>query len=177
MGPGPIPTARLPQVPAVARAIYREEAAAGDEALARALFTDRVFTAPARWVAAKAAPGQPAWLYHFSYVATRMRPAITRAAHAAEIPYVFEYWGRRTPVSLVSDEDRAMATLMHACWVSFAKSGAPRCGEAAWPAYQPQADQLMEFGAESGVRTNFRKARLDGQQMVALPTLGLGAAK
>ena len=31
-------------------------------------------------------------------------------------------------MSLVSDEDKAMATLMHACWVSFAKTSAPKCG-------------------------------------------------
>ncbi|WP_374470838.1 carboxylesterase/lipase family protein [Phenylobacterium sp.] len=173
MGPGPLPASRLAQIPPIARALYKEEAAAGDEALARALFTDRIFTAPARWVAAKAAPGQPAFLYHFSYVATRMRPAVTSAAHAAEIPYVFEYWGRRTPMSVVSDEDRRIATLMHACWVSFAKTSAPRCGEPAWPAYQPTADQLMAFGTDSGVRTNFRKTRLDAQQAIALPTLGL----
>ena len=173
MGPGPLAPAALAAVPAAARLIYTTEAAAGDETLARAVFTDRIMVAPARWVAAQAAPGKPAWLYHFSYVATRMRPEVTRAAHAAEIPYVFEYWGRRTPMSAVSPEDRAIASLMHACWVSFARTDAPKCGSAAWPAYDPARDSLMEFGAESGVRTAFRKTRLDAQQMVALPTLDL----
>ena len=32
----------------------------------------------------------------------------------------------------------------------------------------------MEFGASSGVRTNFRKAQLDSQQAAVLPTLALG---
>ncbi|MCR5874198.1 carboxylesterase family protein [Phenylobacterium sp. J426] len=172
MGPGPLPAAQLSQIPPIARGVYRDEAAEGDERLARALFTDRVFGGPARWVASQAASGQPAWLYHFSYVATRLRPAVTTAAHAAEIPYVWEYWGRRTPMSLVSDEDKALATLMHACWVSFAKAGAPKCGAEPWPAYGA-SDQLMEFGAESGVRTGFRKTRLDAVQAVALPPLGL----
>jgi len=130
----------------------------------RDAFTDRVFGAPARWIAAKAAGGRPAWLYHFSYVGSRFRPAQTRAAHAAEIQYVFEYWGRRTPMSVASDEDRAMATLMHGCWVAFARSGAPRCGDDAWPAYEAQSDRLMEFGANSGVRTHFRKSQLDAQK-------------
>lgn len=172
MGPAPLRVEALSQVPPIARAIYREEAAEGDERLARALFTDRVFGGPARWVAAQAASGHPAWLYHFSYVATRMRPNTSTAAHAAEIPYVWEYWGRRTPMSVVSDEDRAMATLMHACWVTFAKAGEPRCGTEQWRAYDA-ADRLMEFGAESGVRTGFRKSRLDAVQAVALPTLKL----
>jgi para-nitrobenzyl esterase len=173
MGPGPLPPRALAMIPAAARAIYREEAAAGDEVLARAVFTDRIMGGPARWTAARAASGKPAWLYYFSYIGSRFRPAKTRASHADEIQYVWEYWGRRTPMSLVSAEDQRMAGLMHACWVAFARTGAPRCGTEAWPAYDPAKDQLMEFGAESGVRANLRKTRLDFQETVALPTLGL----
>lgn len=123
-------------------------------------FTDRVFGAPARWIAAKAAGGKPSYLYHFSYIGSRFRPGMTRAAHAAEIQYVFEYWGRRTPMSVVSDEDRAMAARMHGCWVAFAKTQAP-CSD--WPAYSPESDRLMEFGSPGGVREGFREAQLDAQ--------------
>lgn len=135
-------------------------------------FTDRAFGAPARWIAAQAASGKPSYLYHFSYIGSRFRPAMTRAAHAAEIQYVFEYWGRRTPMSVVSDEDRAMATLMHGCWVNFARTRDPACG--GWPAYDAASDQLMEFGKGSGVRTGFRKEPLDVQAKAVLPTLELG---
>ncbi|WP_372786664.1 carboxylesterase/lipase family protein [Phenylobacterium sp.] len=173
MGPAPVNPAQAAMIPQIARAIYKEETAAGDDILARAIFTDRVMGGPARWVAAEASSGAPSWLYYFSYVGSRFRPAVTRSAHASEIQYVWEYWGRRTPLSTVSDEDKAMATLMHACWVSFARTGAPKCGSQAWPAYTPAADQLMEFGAPSGVRTNFRKAKLDAQAFVSLPTLKL----
>jgi len=172
LGPGDAGK-RMGALPDIARAIYKDEAAS-DDTLARAIFNDRVFGGPARWIAAGASSGKPAWLYHFSYVATRMRPGVTRAAHAAEIPYVFEYWGRRTPLSVVSEEDRAVATLMHSCWVGFAKTGAPACAGQAWPAYAPKTDHLLEFGAGGGVRTNFRKLQLDAQQMHTLPTLGLG---
>ena len=170
MGPGSV-AGRMGPVSDAVRAVYKD--AADDNALAREIFTDRIFGAPARWVAAEAASGKPAWLYHFSYVATRMRPGVKTAAHAAEIPYVFEYWGRRTPMSVVSDEDKAIAALMHACWVSFAKASAPKCGSEPWPAYDARADKLMEFGASSGVRTNFRKTQFDAQQAASLPTLGL----
>jgi para-nitrobenzyl esterase len=164
---------RMGPVSEATKAVYKD--AADDNELARAIFTDRIFGGAARWVAAEAAPGKPAWLYHFSYVATRFRPAgVKTAAHAAEIPYVFEYWGRRTPMSVVSEEDKAVATLMHACWVSFAKAGAPKCGSEAWPAYDAKSDRLMEFGAASGVRTAFHKARLDTQAAATIPTLGLG---
>lgn len=167
MGPGAHPAGG---VPASVRAAYPDEAATSDDALARANFTDRIFGGAARWVAKIAAPGKPAWLYHFSYVGSRFRPAVKTAAHAAEIQYVWEYWGRRTPMSAVSEEDRKVATRMHACWVSFAKTDKP-CAE--WPAYDPAKDQLMEFGTDTGVRTQFRKSRLDAQDAAALPTLGL----
>jgi para-nitrobenzyl esterase len=120
MGPAPANPAVVAMIPPAARVIYKEEAAAGDDILARAIFTDRLMGGPARWVAAEASGGQPSWLYHFSYVGSRFRPAVTRSAHASEIQYVWEYWGRRTPMSTVSDEDKAMASLTHACWVSFA---------------------------------------------------------
>lgn len=173
---------KLPNAPALAAAIpaatksaYVAEAAKGDEALVRAAFGDRIMVAPARWIAAQAADGKPAWLYHFSYVGSRFRPTgVTTAAHAAEIQYVFEYWGRRTPESMVAPDDRAMAKLMHGCWVAFAKTGAPKC-EIAWPAYDPAKDQLVEFGASSGVRDGFRKPQLDAQQAAVLPSLSLPA--
>jgi para-nitrobenzyl esterase len=155
------------------KSAYPPEVAADDDALARWMFTDRIMGGPARWVAAEASGGKPAWLYYFSYVGGRFRPAVTRAFHAAEIQYVWEYWGRRTPMSTVTDEDKAMAGLMHACWVSFAKTGTPKCGAQAWPAYDPKADQLMEFGSPSGLRTHFRKPQLDAQQASELPRLQL----
>jgi|GEM_PF-377689 len=182
MGPGPAPApakARmLAAIPPAARATaYKDEAAAGDEVLARAIFTDLVMGGPARWVAAKASTGKPSYLYYFSYVGSRFPASKTRASHADEIQYAWEYWGRRTPASMINAKDQEVASLMHACWVSFARTSVPKCGSVAWPAYTPAADQLMEFGKESGVRTHLRKTQLDAQEAAALPTLALGAGK
>jgi para-nitrobenzyl esterase len=175
---GMTPAARGALLPPIVRKLYAEEAAKGDETLARAVFTDRVMGAPARWVAEQAASGAPSWLYHFSYVGTRFRPMVTTAAHAAEIQYVFEYWGRRTDPATVSVQDRDMAALMHGCWVAFARTGAPACPSGqTWPAYDPADDRLMEFGFDSGLRQGFRKTRLDAQTRSALPTLGLGVGQ
>ncbi len=169
------PAGMAAAIPPQTRAAYGEEAAKGDEALVRLAFGDRYMVAPARWFAGQAADGAPAWLYHFSYVGSRFRPfGVTTAAHAAEIQYVFEYWGRRTPESAVAADDRAMAKLMHGCWVAFAKTGAPTC-DTAWPAYDPGSDQLVEFGAQTGQRSAFRKPQLDAQQAAAIPSLALGA--
>ncbi|MBI1196839.1 MAG: carboxylesterase family protein [Phenylobacterium sp.] len=175
LGPMKLPEAALARFPAGLKDAYADDPVHADpDLLARAMFTDRFMGGAARWVAAEAHAGKPSWLYYFSYVGARFRPAMTRATHAAEIQYVWEYWGRRTPMSTVSADDRAMASLMHACWVAFAKAGAPKCGGTAWPAYDPKADQLMEFGSDSGVRTHFRKVQLDAQQESMLPDLKLG---
>jgi len=156
------------------RAAYPQAAAGDDEAFGREVYADRIMVAPARWIAAQASGGKPAFLYHFSYVGSRFRPlGVTRAFHAAEVQYVFEYWGRRTPLSQVSDEDKAMASLMHRCWAAFARTGVPACGAEPWPAYEPARDQLMLFGAKSGVVSGFRKRQLDAQTAEAAPTLKL----
>jgi para-nitrobenzyl esterase len=128
--------------------------------------------APARFIATKTAAGQPTWLYFFTYVATERRATAPGAAHATEIQYVFggqmRPAGAPAPAGALataptqSDEDKAMATLMHSCWVAFAKTGAPKCASGpAWPKFDPKKPQLMEFGSPSGVRDDFRKAELD----------------
>jgi len=138
-------------------------------------WTNNQAGAPARFIAAKSADGKPSWLYFFSYVATARRtPDSSGAAHASEISYVFGGQMRPpgappaaagsalAPPPEPTDEDKAMAVLMHSCWVAFAKSGEPKCASGpAWPKYDAKTDQLMEFGVASGVRTNFRKEALD----------------
>ena len=171
MGPSPLPAATLAQIPPIARMVYPKEAAEGDEALARVIFTDSLFGASARWVAAQTASGQPSFLYHFSYIPEALRGKRTSAGHATEIPYVWKTWGR--PVGDIIAPDAPLAELMHACWVGFIKTGAPACGSTPWPAYAASADQLMEFTTDSGVRTGFKKSAFTAQELVWLPQLGL----
>lgn len=172
MGPGPLPEAQLAQIPGIARMVYPKEAAAGDEALARVIFTDSVFGAPARWVAGQAAGGNPAFLYHFSYVGQAYRAGRATAGHATEIPYVFRM--RASPVGDLGDGDMGLADLMHGCWSSFIKTGRPACGSPQWPAYTQEGDQLMEFGLESGVRTGFKKGAFTAHETIGLAGLKLG---
>jgi para-nitrobenzyl esterase len=149
-----------------------QKAAYGDlgsvQNLAEALYTDTVMAAPARWIAAKAAAsGAPAWLYHFSYVAVAQRGRVPGASHGSEIVYVFET-GSKIAARGLNPQDQAVSSLMHSCWVGFAKTGRPACKSApAWPAYTAEGDELMEFGVQSGVRTHFRKAELDADQQAA----------
>jgi para-nitrobenzyl esterase len=125
--------------------------------------------APARFIATHSASGKPSWLYFFSYVATACRGADSPgASHASEIPYVYnspracKRAAEGQPAIEPSADDKAMGELMHAYWVAFAKTGEPKLASgAAWPKYDAKTDQLMEFGVDSGVRTNFRKDALD----------------
>jgi len=155
-------------IPPEVRQAYSAEAP-DDATLARLNFNDRVMGAPARWIAAKGSGGARTWLYYFSYVPERQRATRPGTNHASEIPFVFDSLDAvpgRTP--LISPSERALAALAHSCWVAFAKTGAPNCaGGQAWPAYDPSTDQLLEFGADTGVRQHFRKAQLDAQEKAA----------
>ncbi len=152
------------------RAVY---AAPTDTELARQMFNDRVMGAPARWIAARAAKGAPSWLYYFSYVPERQRQTRPGTNHASEIPFVFDSLDAvpgRTP--LITPSERAAAALTHACWVAFARTGTPTCGEVRWPRYDPSKDQLLEIGMDVGVRQHFRKPQLDAQEEAARNLLG-----
>jgi para-nitrobenzyl esterase len=152
--------------PDALQAAYAEEPTT--KAKAYAIFTDGVMGAPARWVAAKESGGAPAWLYYFSFRRAVYRDYLPGAPHASEIPFVFDSWDHIDPNLSRGEptaDDRALTKVMHACWVAFAKTGAPECPTPQpWPAYTPGGDQLMEFGETVSLRTHFRKARLDAQE-------------
>jgi len=139
--------------------------------LARAIFDDRAMGAPARWIAGRQSAKAPAFLYYFSYVRVVRRGKIPGANHTSENPYVFDsQMGIPNYADQIQAEDQAMAALVHSCWVSFAKTGAPTCkGAPSWPAYAPASDQLMEFGLTADVRANFRKTQRDAVEKVVGP--------
>ncbi len=152
----------LKGVPPAVKAVYAAEAPT-DSAMANAIFGDSLMVAPARWVARTQSAKAPTWLYYFSYVRVVRRGRIPGANHTSEIPYVFDSQGLVPNYAAeIVDEDRALAKVMHSCWVAFAKTGAPACtGAPAWPAYTPAGDQTMEFGLSTGLRTHLRKPELD----------------
>ncbi len=73
--------------------------------------TDKVWAEPARFTArAFAAKGAPAYLYLFSYVSPSMRERMRfGAAHASEIPYVFDNLRGRNGIT-VAPKDQEVAT-------------------------------------------------------------------
>ena len=135
---------------------------------ARDVFTDSVFLAPARYLAAQMEKvKQPAYLYFFSYVIERMRPQSPGVRHAGEIPFVFDQIPAAV-AAIVTAEDRHMADTVSAYWVHFAKTGNPNFDSLPeWPVYRRSSDQLLELGSPIEVRTNFRAEKLNLMDAIA----------
>ncbi|WP_134087842.1 carboxylesterase/lipase family protein [Olivibacter sp. XZL3] len=133
--------------------------------------TDKVWAEPARFTARTfTAKRSPAYIYLFSYVADSMKNRMRYgAAHASEIPYVFDNLGVRGGTA-VSQKDQDVARMMNTYWANFAKTGNPNGeGLPAWPVYQPQTEAILEFRADgTAVGTpDPKKARLDVMEKIA----------
>lgn len=159
---GPAGAAAAANIPAEVRAAYP---GLSDNELARQVFNDGRFGAPARWIAARAAPGKPSWLYYFSYVPERQRGSRPGTNHASEIPFFFDSIdaipGR---TALAQASERNLTALAHACWVAFARTSVPTCPNTPWPAYDPSTDQLLHFDQDTVLETGFRRAQMEAQE-------------
>ena len=147
-----------------------------DEMAIRYSLSDGLLAAPARWVGKRWSKHAPAYVYYFDHVDTADRARRERAAHGAEIYYVFQTLGLQ-PLDppAPSEADRRLAAEMHARWVAFARTGSPNmAGAAPWPAYEPRKDEVMVFGPEtSASRHAFRKPVLDWHERRMAPLIFL----
>ncbi|MGA0600979.1 carboxylesterase/lipase family protein [Caulobacter sp. KR2-114] len=160
------PQTMLARVPATMRALYPGD----DDKAASDLFTDAIMGAPSRWVAARQSAVAPTWLYRFDYVPTLRRGSAPGTQHGGEIPFVFATWSALAGPAASAD-DQAMERLAHGCWIAFAKTGTPACGDPKWPAYTPAQDRLMAFGVSSGPAQEPREAQYDALQQTLLPLM------
>jgi para-nitrobenzyl esterase len=142
------------------RTLYGKQAES-DADFARVLFRDLYFSTPARWIAARKGSKTGAYLYRFDYVMSLLRSRRIGADHGSEIPFVFSTWS----TDRLSDADRRMTTLVHSCWVAFARTGTPVCsGGPAWPPYRADTDMWMNFSEPTAVRKPENSAVLDALQ-------------
>lgn len=127
--------------------------------------TDKVWAEPARFTASSfAAVGDPAYIFLFSYVPASMKERMKFGpAHGTDISFVFDNLGAR-PGSTPAPEDEAVARMMNAYWVNFAKTGDPNGkGLPKWPVYTPKKNEILDIQSDGKPvsKPDPRKARLD----------------
>jgi para-nitrobenzyl esterase len=167
---GPPPPASLPALwstfgadSAMARRIYDPDGRLTLQEAATATGGDRWMAEPARAIARLlSARGQRVYEYRFGYIATARRNTFSGAPHASEIPFVFDTVSARYG-SEASRADEAMARVVHAYWIAFARTGRPDPpGLPAWPEYHRSSDELMSFTDDGPVpEADPWKRRLD----------------
>ncbi|GAB3945648.1 carboxylesterase family protein [Kribbella albertanoniae] len=121
-----------------------------DHAALVAMVTDAVYRIPALRLAE--AHGR-AHVYRFAW-ASPARDGRLGAAHATELPYVFD--NLDDPIwrgILGSDPDQSVATEMHSAWVAFAHNGDP-----GWPTYKPESRIEREFAGPQPLVENHNPA-------------------
>jgi para-nitrobenzyl esterase len=124
------------------------EAGAGD--LFSAIQTDWYWRIPALRLADAHATTAAActYMYEFAWRSPQLGGRLG-AAHAVEIPFVFDTLGLGTEPMLGREPPQSLATAMHTAWIAFAARG--DCG---WPRYDPIARTTMHFGTASHVQSN-----------------------
>ncbi len=102
--------------------------------------------------------GAGAWLYQFAHVpAFRQSEWKSGAIHSAELMFTFDSidtsgWAD-SKAGKADDADRAVAKLVHSCWIEFYKmnptSKSLTCANGvSWPAYSEAGDDVLQFTAK-----------------------------
>jgi para-nitrobenzyl esterase len=86
----------------------------------------------------------PTYVYSFDF-----EPTPLKAAHAAEIPFVFS---NATADPNARSGAREVEDAMSDAWIAFARTGSPNhAGMAAWPTYDARTRAVMVFDAKTAV--------------------------
>jgi len=97
----------------------------------------------------------------YAYMFSRVQPyssgitfadhnaATAGAYHTGSVPYYLQTLDSLNLYRTTRDwssYDRGLSDVMSDCIVSFARTGTPICGDIDWPAFNPNAARMMEFG-------------------------------
>jgi para-nitrobenzyl esterase len=134
-----------------AATVFNPGGALSPEVVLLGIAADMTMHEPARFVArSMTRAGNPTWVYRFIYVAEARDDRADGAAHAWELPYMFQtvevVEGKAT-----TDNDRQMARWFSGYIANFVKSGDPNGGNMpAWPSFDPAKFDLMNFTLDDG---------------------------
>lgn len=123
---------------------YSEPDSSPGDTLA-AIVTDWFFAVPAVRVA-EARGAAPTWMYRFDY-RSQVFDGLLGAAHAVEIPFVFDTLDTADSAALAGAEaPQSLADTMHAAWVTFIRDRDP-----GWPPYVQTTRSTRVFGGDSEI--------------------------
>jgi para-nitrobenzyl esterase len=149
---------------AKALAVYNPKGTLKPLDLVLTIGTDMAMHEPARFVAKQmTAAGQSAWLYRFDYVAQSLRPKVTGASHASELPFLFDTLDARYGKN-VNQSDREVGRRFRSYIVNFVKTGNPNgIGLSTWAKFDPARSDVMMFASNSAslMQVDPWKERLD----------------
>ncbi len=140
-------------VDAVVAAYRKERPGLSPADLFLLITTQYMFSCPSALVAERMAARTtaPAWLYRFDWVSPGPIGQRIRAAHAVDVPLVFDLVGPH-PLIDESPARSRMATLMSNTWTRFARTGDPNgVGLPRWPRYDSTVRSTLVFDNEPKV--------------------------
>ncbi len=116
-----------------------------------AFLTDLVFRIPAERMIAAQVDHAPVWQYRFDWKSPSMG-GLLGAAHAVEIPFVFDMVSdQRLHVMVGPEAPEKLAHDMHEAWVAFARDGKPQFDGIDWPTRSADSHPVMRLDEESEV--------------------------
>ncbi len=117
----------------------------------RALTAEEYWMPSIRLAEAQSDAGGAVWMYRFDKQAIS-GPYQGRAAHVAELAYVWNNPDDPQLAPLIAGFDPALAARMHTAWVSFIAAGVPRAaGLPDWPRYDARTRLTMILDSRSRV--------------------------
>jgi para-nitrobenzyl esterase len=147
--------ALLTDDPEGALAAYRgEHPEAPPSALEQAVLTDYVFRIPACALADAQSAHAPVWQYRFDWRSPAFG-GLLGAAHAVEIPFVFDMVeDHRLHVLVGAEAPAGLARAMHAAWVATATDSDPTASGLEWPTVDGPGRPVLCLDDEQQVRSD-----------------------
>jgi para-nitrobenzyl esterase len=145
--------ALLSDDPEEALAAYTaEHPEAPPAALEQALLTDYVFRIPACALADAQSAHAPVRQYRFDWRSPAFG-GLLGAAHAVEIPFVFDMVeDHRLHVLVGAEAPAGLARSMHSAWVATAVTGSPETAETSWPTVDSPGRPVLCLDEETVIR-------------------------